>query len=210
MGRDNVPDVDAVLTTRELGRIIRMHGLDLKNLEPEAQDSPFGERTTAGKIFGASGGVMEAAVRSAYFLITGEELEDLNIEAVRGFDGVKEAAVKIGDLEVKVAVASGLGNARKLLDAVRNGEKEYHFIEVMTCPGGCINGGGQTMNIDPDAVKARMKVLYELDSKADVDGRKSHKNPWITRLYEEYLGEPLGHKSHDLLHTHYHKRDVIK
>ncbi len=207
MGKDYVPDVDYVLTTRELGQLLRMFGINLDAIEPEAADTPFGERSSAGKIFGASGGVMEAAIRSAHYLLTGTELADLKIQALRGLKGCKELRAKIGDLEVGAAVVSGLGNARKLLDQIRNGRKDLHFIEVMTCPGGCINGGGQPLGADLDAVRARMQALYQIDRDATL--RVSHKNEWVQRLYKEYLGKPLGEKSHKLLHTHYHKRDVL-
>ncbi len=200
-------DVDAVLTTRELARLIRMRGLDMKTLEPEGADTPFGERTSAGKIFGASGGVMEAALRSAYFLITGTELEDMNVTAVRGLDGCKEAHVNIGGLEVGVAVASGLKNAAALLDQVRNGRNDLHFIEIMTCPGGCIAGGGQPMSTNREAIIKRMQSLYSIDAAEKV--RTSHSNESIQRLYKEYLGQPLSEKSHHLLHTHYAKREVM-
>jgi iron-only hydrogenase group A len=207
MGQEYVPDVDYVLTTRELGQLLRMYGIDLDAIEPEAADTPFGERSSAGKIFGASGGVMEAAVRSAHFLITGQEMQELKIQALRGIKGSKEVHVKIGDLEVGAAVVSGLGNARKLLDEIRAGRKDLHFIEVMTCPGGCINGGGQPLGADLEAVKARMQALYQIDRDAPV--RVSHKNESVLRLYQEFLGAPLGEKSHHLLHTHYHKRNVL-
>ncbi len=207
MARDGVPDVDAVLTTRELARLIRMRGLDFHDLEPAGADTPFGERTSAGKIFGASGGVMEAAVRTAYHLITGDELENLDVKAVRGMEGVKEAKVTVGDLEVGVAVANGVANARKLLDQIREGRDDLHFIEVMTCPGGCIAGGGQPIGTDPEKIRDRVKALYKIDSEDRI--RVSHQNPSIQRLYEEFLGEPLGHKSHELLHTHYHKRESV-
>ncbi len=207
MTRDGYPDVDVVLTTRELARLIRMRGLDMLALQPEGADTPFGERTTAGKIFGASGGVMEAALRSAYFLLTGSELEDLNVTAVRGLEGCKEAHVKIGDLEVGVAVASGLKNAAALLDQIRAGRDDLHFIEIMTCPGGCIAGGGQPLSTNKQAVTQRMKALYALDASAET--RTSHKNEAVQRLYEEYLGSPLSDKSHHLLHTHYTQREVL-
>jgi NADH-quinone oxidoreductase subunit G/NADP-reducing hydrogenase subunit HndD len=207
MRQDHVPDVDIVLTTRELGALLRLCGVDLNAFEPEETDTPFGERSTAGKLFGATGGVMEAAIRSAHFLLTGRNLADLKIEPLRGLDGCKELTANIDGLEVKAAVVSGLGNARKLLDEVRAGTKQLHFIEVMTCPGGCINGGGQPLSTTTDAVKARMKRLYEIDGEETL--RLSHENPWVTRLYAEFLGEPLGHKSHELLHTHYHQRDVV-
>jgi NADH-quinone oxidoreductase subunit G/NADP-reducing hydrogenase subunit HndD len=207
MGRGYIPDVDWVLTTRELGELLRMYGIDMDSLEPETADTPFGERTSAGKLFGASGGVMEAAVRTAHYLITGKEMEDLKIQAFRGIKGLKELHASIGGLEIGAAVASGLGNARTLLDAIRAGRKDLHFIEVMTCPGGCINGGGQPLGADLEAVRARMQALYQIDRDAPV--RVSHKNEWVQRLYQEFLGEPLGEKSHHLLHTRYQKRDVL-
>jgi NADH-quinone oxidoreductase subunit G/NADP-reducing hydrogenase subunit HndD len=207
MARDGVPDVDAVLTTRELARLVRMRGLDFHDLEPAGADTPFGERTSAGKIFGASGGVMEAAVRTAYHLITGDELDNLDVKAVRGMEGVKEAKVAVGDLEVGVAVANGVANARKLLDQIREGRDDLHFIEVMTCPGGCIAGGGQPIGTDPEKIRDRVKALYKIDSEDRI--RVSHQNPSIQRLYEEFLGKPLGHKSHELLHTHYNKRETV-
>jgi iron only hydrogenase large subunit-like protein len=207
MAHDYVPDVDYVLTTRELGELFGMFGIDLDAMEPETADTPFGERSSAGKIFGASGGVMEAAVRSAHYLLTGKEMPSLKIEALRGFDGCKEVHTKIGDLEVGAAVVSGLGNARKLLDQIRDGRKDIHFIEVMTCPGGCIAGGGQPLGADMNAVRSRMQALYRIDENAPV--RVSHKNESVKRLYDEFLGKPLGEKSHHLLHTHYHKREVL-
>ena len=207
MGRDFTQDVDYVLTTRELAQLFRMTGVDPSAVEPEAADTPFGERSSAGKLFGASGGVMEAAVRSAYFLLTGQELAELKIEDLRGMKGSKEVRVKIGDLEIGAAVVSNLLNARKLLDEVKAGRKDIHFIEVMTCPGGCINGGGQPIGADLEAVKARMKALYRIDRDATL--RVSHKNKWVLRLYDEFLGKPLGEKSHKLLHTKYAKRDVM-
>lgn len=207
MGNEGTPDVDAVLTTREFARLIKMRGLDLKDIQPENADSPFGERTGAGKIFGASGGVMEAALRSAYFLLTGEELENLDVKAVRGMDGIKEAHVEINGMNVGVAVVNGIGNARKLLDQIVEGRDDIHFIEVMTCPGGCINGGGQPIGVDPENARKRMASLYQID--ADAPKRTSHSNEEIQRLYDEFLGKPLGEKSHHLLHTHYEARKNI-
>jgi NADH-quinone oxidoreductase subunit G/NADP-reducing hydrogenase subunit HndD len=206
MAPGHAPDVDHVLTTRELGQLLRMFGVDLDAMEPEGADTPFGERSTAGKIFGASGGVMEAAVRSAHFLITCTELTELKIQPLRGMKGVKELRANINGLEVGAAVVSGLGNARKLLDQIRCGRKDLHFIEVMTCPGGCINGGGQPIGADAKAVKSRMEALYKIDR--DEQLRVSHKNPWVLRLYDEFLGKPLGETSHRLLHTCYKKREV--
>jgi len=205
--RNGIPDIDAVLTTRELARVIRMRGMDLQSLTPEHADTPFGERSTAGKIFGASGGVMEAAIRTAYHLLTGDELPGLKVEAIRGFDGRKEAKLEINGTPIGVAVVSGLQNARQLLEEIRNGRDDIHFIEVMTCPGGCIAGGGQPLNANPDAIRARMQALYTIDRDEPV--RTSHGNPSIQRLYTEFLGEPLGEKSHHLLHTHYAKREVM-
>ena len=207
MGRDYVPDVDYVLTTREAAQLIRMFGIDMMDVEPDHADTPFGMRSTAGKIFGATGGVMEAAIRSAYFLITGKELKELKVQEMRGLDGIKEAKIKIGDLEVGVAVASSLKNAARLLESIRAGRKDIHFIEVMTCPGGCIAGGGQPLNGDQNAIKARMQALYQIDR--DETLRVGHKNEDVARLYKEFLGAPLGEMSHKLLHTHYHKRDVL-
>ncbi|HAK95808.1 MAG TPA: ferredoxin [Planctomycetes bacterium] len=207
MAPGHVPDVDYVLTTRELGQLLRMFGVDLAAMEPEAADTPFGERSSAGKIFGASGGVMEAAVRSAYFLITGKEYPELKIQPVRGMQGCKEVRLNVDGLELGAAVVSGLGQARKLLDQLKAGRKDLHFIEVMTCPGGCINGGGQPLKADMEAVKSRMQALYKIDREEQL--RVSHRNKWVLRLYEEFLGKPLGETSHRLLHTHYAKRDVL-
>ncbi len=208
MGRNGYKDIDAVLTTREMAQLIRIYGLDLKTLEPEQADSPFGERSTAGKLFGVTGGVMEAAVRTAYAVLTGTELGELKIEALRGIEGAKEAHLDINGLQVGVAVVSGLGNARALLEQIKSGErKDIQFIEVMTCPGGCINGGGQPYGACPDKVRARMQSLYNIDTEGSI--RVSHKNEEIQQLYKEYLGEPNGHKSHELLHTHYQERNPL-
>jgi iron-only hydrogenase group A len=207
MTSKGVSDVDVVLTTRELARLIRLYNIDFENLEPEFADNPIGTRSSAGKIFGSSGGVMEAAIRTAFFTITGNEMTDLNIPELRGNKGRKEAVIKIGDLELGVAVVSGLANAGKLMKEIQTGRKDIQFIEVMACPGGCIAGGGQPLYADETAVKARMKSLYDIDEKDKI--RVSHKNPYIVELYENHLGKPLGHMSHDLLHTKYAKRDVL-
>ncbi|MCI0512626.1 [FeFe] hydrogenase, group A [candidate division KSB1 bacterium] len=204
---NGVPDIDAVLTTRELARIIKMRGLNLKNLTPEAADTPFGERSSAGKLFGVSGGVMEAAVRTAHYLLTGHELENPKIQEVRGLEGIKESYLMIGELKVGVAVVSGLANARKLLHEIKAGRKQLHFVEVMSCPGGCIAGGGQPLGANVEVLRARMKMLYEIDRDATVVA--AHQNKHIQALYQEYLGAPLQAKSHQLLHTHYHPRKVI-
>jgi NADH-quinone oxidoreductase subunit G/NADP-reducing hydrogenase subunit HndD len=207
MGRGGLDDIDAVLTTRELARLIKMYGIDFNSLTPDIADLPFGARSTAGKLFGATGGVMEAALRTAHFLITGKELKSLNIEQVRGLEGIKEAKIQVGGLTVGVAVVSGLGNASKLLDQLKEGRKDLHFIEVMSCPGGCIAGGGQPIGTDVDKVKARMHALYTIDHNETV--RTSHGNKAVKELYDSFLGKPLGEKSHELLHTHYAKRDVM-
>lgn len=207
MAPGHIPDVDYVLTTRELGQLLHMFGVDLASMKPRAADTPFGERTTAGKIFGASGGVMEAAIRTAYFLLTGNELEKLEIQPLRGFKGSKELRLKIGELEIGAAVVSGLGNARKILEEIKTGRKDLDFIEVMTCPGGCINGGGQPIGADANAVRARMQALYKIDQNEKT--RVSHKNSYVQRLYAEFLGKPLGEKSHRFLHTHYETREVF-
>ena len=203
-----LPDVDAVLTTRELAELVRRRGLRLGDLEPEAADLPFGRRSGAGKLFGATGGVMEAALRTAHFLLTGRELECLEVEAVRGLDGVKEARVTIGGADLAVAVVSGLGNARRLLEEIDAGGRELHFVEVMSCPGGCIAGGGQPIGGDHAALAARLQALYRIDGAETV--RTAHGNPAVRQLYAEYLGEPLGPRSHELLHTGYEKREVLR
>ena len=202
--RNGIPDVDAVLTTRELARLIREHGLALDGVTPEVADSPFGERSTAGKLFGATGGVAEAAIRSACFLLTGKELPDPVVKDLRGMNRIKETHLKVGGTDIGVAVVSGLSAARQILDEVRNGRTDLHMIEVMTCPGGCISGGGQPYNTDRDAVVKRMQKLYSIDSTEPI--RASHRNPEIKRLYDDFLGKPLGPKSHELLHTHYASR----
>ena len=207
MSHDGLADIDAVLTTRELAKIIRMRGLDLRTMPPDFADTPFGERTTAGKLFGASGGVMEAAIRTAHWLLAGEELEEPVVAAVRGLEGVKEAKVHINGTTLGVAVVNGLGNAAKLLEQIRAGRNDLHFIEVMTCPGGCIGGGGQPLGADREAIRARMQTLYQIDDKEAV--RVSHRNLSIKRLYDEFLGRPLGERSHHLLHTTYTERKSL-
>lgn len=197
-------DVDYVLMTRELARMIKEAGIDFASLPDEEAEPLMGMYTGAGTIFGATGGVMEAALRTAYKLVTGKELENLDIKPVRGMAGIKEATVDVDGLEVKVAVAHGLGNARKLLDPVRVGKSPYHFIEIMACPGGCVGGGGQPISFDMALRSTRGQTLYNED--AELPYRKSYENPSIKRLYVEYLEEPLGEKSHHLLHTRYKSR----
>jgi NADP-reducing hydrogenase subunit HndD len=211
IGRDDqsaagVPDVDIALTTRELARMIERAGLKFAMLPDEEFDSPLGEDTGAAVIFGATGGVMEAALRTANDWLTGKDNLDVEFHAVRGTDGIKEAEVDLNGKTVRVAVAHSTGNAKVLLDAVKAGEKHYDFIEVMGCPGGCVTGGGQPivsakdqMYVDVKALRA--KALY--DENAGKELRKSHENPSIKKIYDEYFGEPNSHKAHELLHTTY-------
>ncbi|NLU49151.1 MAG: 4Fe-4S binding protein [Syntrophomonadaceae bacterium] len=194
-------DVDLVLTTREVGRLFRMCGVGFDKLEPTPFDSLLGAYTGAAVIFGASGGVMEAALRTVYEVVTGKTLEDVNFTMVRGFDGMKEAEVDLDGTKVKVAVANSLGCARKIMDEVKAGTSPYHFIEIMCCPGGCIGGGGQPIPSTVAKRVERINAIYEED--AGLPLRKSHENPEVKLLYEDFLKEPLGHKSHELLHTHY-------
>ncbi len=202
-----VPYTDAVLTTRELIWMMKCYGMDFRHLQDGEFDNPLGVSTGAADLFGTTGGVMEAALRTAYEKLTGKPCEKLDFVEVRGVEGVKESAVKIDGKVINVAVSNGLQNAKNLLDRVVRREKEYHLIEVMACTGGCIGGGGQPypppgMHImDASLLKMRAKALYTIDSQKKL--RKSHENPYILKLYEEYLGEPNGHKAHELLHTHY-------
>jgi NADH-quinone oxidoreductase subunit G len=206
MNSSGFRDVDYVLTTRELGRMIKEGGLDFVNLPDEDYDAPMGEYTGAATIFGATGGVMEAALRTVYAVVTGENLPSLDITPVRGLEGVKEATVKVGPLgDVKIAVAHGLGNARKLMDKIREGKAEYAFIEIMCCPGGCIAGGGEPIPTNNEIRVLRTSALYKDDGKVQKN-RQSHENESVKKLYEKFLKEPLGHKSHKLLHTKYVKR----
>jgi NADH-quinone oxidoreductase subunit G len=199
-------DVDYVLTTRELGRMIKEAGIDFENIPDEEHDAPMGEYTGAGTIFGATGGVMEAALRTVYAVVTGENLPSLDITPVRGLEGVKEASVKVGAMgDVNIAVAHGLGNARKLMDNIRDGKADYAFIEVMCCPGGCISGGGEPIPTNNEIRMKRSAALYADDRQVQKK-RLSHENESVKKLYEKFLKEPLGHKSHELLHTHYTKR----
>ncbi len=216
-GRDDengagYPDVDFVLTTRELGRMIDTAGINFQMLPDEECDAPLGQGTGAAVIFGATGGVMEAALRTAAEVITGTELEKVEFEAVRGMDGVKEAAYKLGDLEVKVAIASGTKNAKILMDKVKDGTADYTFIEIMGCPGGCINGGGQpvqsaTVRNFTDLKGLRAAALYKNDENRPL--RKSHENEDVKTIYAEFLGEPNSHKAHELLHTSYMARPMF-
>ena len=206
MNDSGVQDVDYVLTTRELAKMIRTRGLDLAKMPEEEFDNPLGLASGAGAIFGTSGGVMEAALRSVYEMVTGKQAGDLDFVGVRGHEAIKEASLDLNGTTVKVAVTSGLKNAKVLLDKIRAGEADYHFIEVMCCPGGCVGGGGQPFRTTAAIKEKRMDGLYKVDMKSTY--RQSHKNPEIHKLYEDFLGEPNGHKSHELLHTHYTQREV--
>ncbi|HEY8344069.1 MAG TPA: NADH-dependent [FeFe] hydrogenase, group A6 [Bacillota bacterium] len=201
-------DVDAVLTTRELGRMIREAGINFAELAEEKYDEPLGISTGAGVIFGATGGVMEAALRTVYEVVTKESLPSVEFTMVRGLEGIKEAEIDLKGRKVKVAVAHGLGNAKKLMDLIKEGKADYQFIEIMCCPGGCIGGGGQPIPTTNEIRQKRIDAIYQAD--AGLPLRKSHENPAVQILYKEFLGEPLGEKSHLLLHTHYTKRGKYK
>ena len=219
MTDSGVQDVDAVLTTRELGRMIKQAGIDFPSLPDEEMDAPLGLSSGAADIFANTGGVMEAALRTAWEIVTGRELpfENLHVTPIAGLDGVKEASAKITGakpewsflegVELKVAVAHGLGNARKVIERIRNKEAVYHFVEIMTCPGGCIGGGGQPRMTDDSVREARIAAIYKEDEGKSL--RKSHDNPAIRQLYDEFLGQPLGEKSHHLLHTKYTGRTRV-
>ena len=208
-----VPDVDIAITTRELARMIKKQGIDFLNLPDEKFDDPLGRSTGAAVIFGATGGVMEAALRTAYFALTNTELEGdaINFKQVRGTDGIKEATINVNGMDINIAVASGLKNANEILRRVKSGEANYHFIEIMCCPGGCVNGGGQPQQpasvrnfVDIKALRA--KALYDYDEAYEL--RRSHNNPDVQKLYDEYFEKPNSHKAHEILHTSYVKRTV--
>jgi NADH-quinone oxidoreductase subunit G/NADP-reducing hydrogenase subunit HndD len=201
MASSGYRDVDYVLTTRELGRMLREAGINFSALPEEEYDGPLGLSTGAAAIFAATGGVMEAALRTAYEVITGQELACLDFEAVRGLAGVKQSEVDAAGLKIRVAVTNGLANAKKVLDEIVAKKADYHFIEIMCCPGGCIGGGGQSIPTTMAIRANRLNAIYEVDR--DMPLRKSHDNPAVQALYKEFLGEPNGHKSHELLHTHY-------
>lgn len=208
MGRNGIPDVDLSITTRELAKMIQEAGINFVTLPDGQFDSPMGESTGAGVIFGASGGVLEAALRTAYEWLTGEALTKVDFVALRGMKGIKEATLRIGDMDVNVAVASGLGNARQLLESIRTGKSHYHAIEIMACPGGCIDGGGQPYHHGKiDILEKRTQALFSEDKGKRL--RKSHENPDIKKLYAEFLGEPHSDLAVELLHTKYKARPRI-
>ena len=202
---DGNPDVDYALTTRELASLIKLANIDFKSLPNEDFDQPLGESTGAAVIFGTTGGVIEAAVRTAYEVHTGKTLEKLDFEELRGMEGLRKATIDFDGLPINIGIAHGLGNARQLLEEIEQGKSEFHAIEIMSCPGGCIGGGGQPYHHgDVDILKKRQKAIYSEDKNKVL--RKSHENPYIQKLYEEYLGEPLSDKAHHLLHTKYFDR----
>jgi NADH-quinone oxidoreductase subunit G len=204
LSRDGVIDVDAVLTTRQFNRMMQIFGVDFGSLPEEAFDMPFGAPTGSGDIFAASGGVMESALRSACYLLTGKDLEALDFDAVRGMAGVKEASVKVGDRTIRVAIANRLSNARQIAERVKAGDAPWDFIEIMACPGGCAGGGGQMFGYDTQRVEERIKSVYALEKSRTI--RLSYKNPAVAAVYKEFFGEPGSHKAHELLHTSYAAR----
>jgi NADP-reducing hydrogenase subunit HndD len=205
---DGNPDVDIVITTRELAHLIRYANINFGELPEGEFDAPLGESTGAAVIFGTTGGVMEAALRTAYEVQTGKELSKVDFNEIRGFDGIRTSTIDFDGLPVTVAVAHGLANARKLVEEVKAGKSKYHAIEVMACPGGCIGGGGQPYHKgDMALIRERQASIYTEDK--DKTLRKSHENPYIQQLYSEYLGAPGGHISHELLHTHYTDRKPV-
>jgi NADH-quinone oxidoreductase subunit G len=215
MSSSGYPDVDLCITTRELARLIKQSGVYFHELPDGHPDSILGTYSGGGLIFGATGGVMEAALRTAYFRITGRNLEKeaVSIKAIRGLEGIRGATIDIDGTKVRVAVAHGLGNVEKLLLEIRAAreageEPPYHFIEVMACPGGCVGGGGQPYGVTNDLRAARARGLYDADSAMTL--RFSHENPDVLRLYQDYLGEPLSARAHELLHVHYHARPAYQ
>ena len=210
---NGLDDVDNVITTRELARMIKQAGIDFVNLEDSTFDDPMGEATGAAVIFGTTGGVMEAALRTASEVVTGKELEKLDFKDVRGGAGIKKASIKIGDTDLKVAVASGLGNAREILEEIKSGKADYQFVEIMACPGGCVMGGGQPIcsaktRETVDVRSLRANALYKADEKSVI--RKSHENSAVIKMYEEFFGNYGSHKAHELLHTEYVEREKYR
>ncbi|MBI9012766.1 MAG: iron hydrogenase small subunit [Clostridiales bacterium] len=206
--KDDSNNVDVVITTREFATMLKEAGIDFANLEDSDFDHMLGESTGASIIFGATGGVIEAATRTAYEWITGETLESVDFHALRGIEGLREASVQVGDITLNIGIAHGLGNARKLLEDIRSGKSKFHAIEIMACPGGCIGGGGQPYHHgDMSIIEKRREAIYKED--AGKVKRKSHENQEVLKLYEEYLGKPYGKKAHELLHTHYEPKEKI-
>jgi NADH-quinone oxidoreductase subunit G/NADP-reducing hydrogenase subunit HndD len=208
MSSSGYQDVDAVLTTREAAVMMKQVGIELPQLDDDEYDEPLGISTGAGVIFGATGGVMEAALRTVYEVVTEKKLENVDIKAVRGMQGIREAEIDLNGTKVKAAVAHGLANARQLMDKIVNGEADYHFVEIMACPGGCLGGGGQPIPTSEEIRIKRAEAIYKADKGLPM--RKSHENPAVLQLYKEFLGEPNSHKAHELLHTHYKGKEIYK
>ena len=203
-------DVDCVLTTRELARMIKQANIEFEQLEEKEFDSPMGEATGAAAIFGVTGGVMEAALRSVSEILTGEELEKIEFKEIRGEQGIKRASLKLGERDIKVVVAHGLGNAQTIMEEIKSGKADYQFVEIMACPGGCIMGGGQPIKNSKirgtiDVRRKRAEAMYSIDEKSKI--RKSHENPILKQIYSEYIGVPGGHKAHEILHTTYSRKE---
>jgi iron-only hydrogenase group A len=207
MTRKGISDIDTVLTTRELARLIRLHGIDMDQLEPEPSDDPMVGISSSGKLFSVSGGVMESLLRTVYYKWTGKELDDSKLPKLRGFKPVREAQLKIGKTELNVVAVSGLSHAIHVLDEIRNHKKHYDIIEIMACPGGCVAGGGQPIRKDENAVRNRIKGVYENDIREHI--KAAHKNPQVIALYEEFLSEPMSKKCIELIHTTYTQREVL-
>jgi len=211
MRASGVQDIDVVLTTREFTRMIKASGIDFLNLPDMDADSLLGDYTGAGVIFGATGGVMEAALRTAYYLVTGKDLGKVDFEETRGLEGIKRATIDFNGVKINIAVAHGLANVQYVMEEVKEAlaagkEPPYHFIEVMACRGGCVGGGGQPYGATDEIRAKRAKGIYEDDKQSEF--RCSHHNPMVQKLYQEFLGKPLSEKSHELLHTHYHERPL--
>ena len=208
LSHHNLRDVDYVISTRELGRMIRYYGIDFENIEESDFDNLMGESTGAGTIFGTTGGVIEAAVRTAYEMLTGKELENVDFKELRGLEGIRSATIQIGDKDFHIGIAHGLGNARRLLEEVEKDQSKYDAIEIMACPGGCVGGAGQPYHHgNSQVIKKRQEALYEIDKNKPI--RMSHKNPMIKEIYNDFLGEVYGTRAHELLHTTYTPREKI-
>ncbi|QTA37675.1 iron hydrogenase small subunit [Thermosipho ferrireducens] len=205
---NDIQSTDYVITTRELAKLIKLKEINFSGLPDEEYDNPLGASTGAAILFGVTGGVMEAALRTAYEILTNEKLPKVVFEDVRGLDGVKEAEVDVKGKKIKIAVAHGMANVRRLLDDLKEGKRYYDFIEIMACPGGCIGGGGQPKSLDPEILRKRAEAIYSLDERSTI--RRSHENPYIKQLYEEFLKEPNSHLAHELLHTYYTDRSKKK
>ncbi|MBZ4683517.1 MAG: NADP-reducing hydrogenase subunit HndD [Fusobacteriaceae bacterium] len=206
--KDGNPDVDISISTRELAKLLKQANIDLKKLPKSKFDAPLGDYTGAGVIFGRTGGVIEAATRTAYEWVTGETLENVDFEALRGYEGCRVATVKVGDLDLRIGIAHGLGEARSLLEKVRAGEEKLHAIEIMACKGGCVGGGGQPYhNGNFEIIKKRTEALNTIDENCEI--RKSHENPYVKAIYEKHLEKPMSHKAHELLHTKYFPKHKI-